>query len=144
MHLGFEAGDVTVAKVLAQLVDLLQLQEVDAQHLDRLHHLHEGTKLKSIFSPKISPYSRMKFISFPNAPQKKLIFLPKTHPKPIPLHICMLFPCPSITTPRSKRKKLTKFTIAFMGIAPRAPKKKYKPNPSLLKSVWLSSGGHFF
>lgn len=53
MHLGFEAGDVTVAKVLAQLIDLLQLQEVDAQHLDRLHHLRKGTELKSIFSPKI-------------------------------------------------------------------------------------------
>lgn len=39
MHLGFEAGDVAVAKVFAQLVDLLQLQEVDAQHLDCLHHL---------------------------------------------------------------------------------------------------------
>ena len=47
MHLGFEAGDVAVAKVLAQLVDLLQLQEVDAQHLDRLHHLRKGTQWQS-------------------------------------------------------------------------------------------------
>lgn len=47
MHLGFEACDVAVAKVLAQLVDLLQLQEVDAQHLDRLHHLCKGTQWQS-------------------------------------------------------------------------------------------------
>jgi hypothetical protein len=39
VHLGLEAGDVAVAEVLAELVDLLQLQKVDPQHLDGLHHL---------------------------------------------------------------------------------------------------------
>ena len=39
VHLGLEAGDVAVAEVLAELVDLLQLQKVDSQHLDGLHHL---------------------------------------------------------------------------------------------------------
>ena len=42
VHLGFEAGDVTVAKVLAELVDFLQLQQVDSQDLDCLHHLRRG------------------------------------------------------------------------------------------------------
>ncbi len=40
MHLGLEAGDVTVAEVFTELVHLLQLQQVNPQHLDRLHHLH--------------------------------------------------------------------------------------------------------
>lgn len=39
VHLGLEAGDVAVAEVLAELVNLLQLQKVDPQHLDGLHHL---------------------------------------------------------------------------------------------------------
>lgn len=55
MHLGFEAGDVTVAEVLAQLIDLLQLQEVDTQHLDRLHHLHRGTRAKINVLPQNLP-----------------------------------------------------------------------------------------
>jgi len=42
VHLGFEAGDVPVTKVLAEFIDFLQLQQVDPQHLDRLHHLWRG------------------------------------------------------------------------------------------------------
>ena len=33
VHLGFEAGDVPVTKVLAEFIDFLQLQQVDSQHL---------------------------------------------------------------------------------------------------------------
>lgn len=39
VHLGLEAGNVAAAEVFAQFVHLLQLQQVDAQHLDGLHHL---------------------------------------------------------------------------------------------------------
>ena len=39
VHLSLEAGDVAVAEVLTQLIDLLQLKQVDPQHLDGLHHL---------------------------------------------------------------------------------------------------------
>lgn len=39
VHLGLQTGDVAAAEVLAQLVHLLQLQQVDPQHLDGLHHL---------------------------------------------------------------------------------------------------------
>lgn len=42
VHLGFEAGDVTVAKVFAEFIDFLQLQQVDPQDLDCLHHLGRG------------------------------------------------------------------------------------------------------
>lgn len=40
VHLGFEAGDVAVTKVLAEFIDFLQLQQVDSQDLDCLHHLY--------------------------------------------------------------------------------------------------------
>lgn len=43
LHLALEAGDVAVAEVLAQLLHLLQLQQVDAQHLDCLDHLRTAT-----------------------------------------------------------------------------------------------------
>ena len=33
-----EAGDVTVAEILAQVLHLLQLEEVDTKHLDRPDH----------------------------------------------------------------------------------------------------------
>ena len=39
LHLPLEAGDVAVAEVLAQLLHLLQLQQVDSQHLDSSDHL---------------------------------------------------------------------------------------------------------
>lgn len=42
VHLGFEAGDVAVTKVLAEFIDFLQLQQVDSQDLDCLHHLWKG------------------------------------------------------------------------------------------------------
>ena len=38
LHLPFQAGDVAVAEVLAQLLHLLQLQQVDPQHLDGADH----------------------------------------------------------------------------------------------------------
>lgn len=44
VHLGFEAGDVTVTKVLAEFIDFLQLQQVDSQDLDCLHHLRGGRR----------------------------------------------------------------------------------------------------
>lgn len=44
VHLGFEAGDVTVTKVLAEFIDFLQLQQVDSQDLDCLHHLWGGRR----------------------------------------------------------------------------------------------------
>ena len=39
LHLPFEAGDVTVAKVFAQLLDLFQLQQVYPKDLNGLYHL---------------------------------------------------------------------------------------------------------
>ena len=39
LHLALEAGDVAVAKVLAEVLHLLQLQEVYPQDLNRLDHL---------------------------------------------------------------------------------------------------------
>ena len=39
LHLALEAGDVTVAEVLAELLHLLQLEQMDPQHLDGLDHL---------------------------------------------------------------------------------------------------------
>jgi len=39
LHLPLEAGDVSVAEVLAELLHLLQLQQVDPQHLDGPDHL---------------------------------------------------------------------------------------------------------
>lgn len=39
VHLGLEAGDVAAAEVFAEVAHLLQLQQVDPQHLDGLHHL---------------------------------------------------------------------------------------------------------
>lgn len=39
VHLGLQAGDVAAAEVFAQLVHLLQLQQVNPQHLDGFHHL---------------------------------------------------------------------------------------------------------
>ena len=38
LHLSFEAGDVPVAKVFAQLLDLLQLEQMNPQHLYRADH----------------------------------------------------------------------------------------------------------
>lgn len=40
VHLRLEAGDVTVAEIFTELIDLLQLQQVDPQHLNGLHHLN--------------------------------------------------------------------------------------------------------
>lgn len=40
VHLGLQAGDVAAAEVLTQVAHLLQLQQVDPQHLDGFHHLH--------------------------------------------------------------------------------------------------------
>lgn len=37
-HLSLEAGDVAVTEVVAQVVDLLQLQQVEPQYLDGLDH----------------------------------------------------------------------------------------------------------
>lgn len=42
VHLGFEAGDVPVTKVLAEFIDFLQFQQVNSQDLDCLHHLGRG------------------------------------------------------------------------------------------------------
>lgn len=39
LHLALEAGDVAVAEVLAQLLHLLQLEQVYSQHLDGFDHL---------------------------------------------------------------------------------------------------------
>lgn len=39
LHLALQARDVPVAEVLAQLLYLLQLQQMDTQHLYRLDHL---------------------------------------------------------------------------------------------------------
>ena len=39
LHLALEAGDIAVAEILAQLLNLLQLKQVDSQHLDRSYHL---------------------------------------------------------------------------------------------------------
>jgi hypothetical protein len=50
VHLGLEAGDVAVAEVLAELVDLLQLQKVDPQHLDGLHHLGRERERRGIYA----------------------------------------------------------------------------------------------
>lgn len=50
VHLGFEAGDVTVTKVLAEFIDFLQLQQVDSQDLDCLHHLRRGRRGETRFS----------------------------------------------------------------------------------------------
>lgn len=50
VHLGFEAGDVTVTKVLAEFIDFLQLQQVDSQDLDCLHHLWRGRRGETRFS----------------------------------------------------------------------------------------------
>lgn len=58
MHLGLEAGDVAVTEVLAELVHLLQLQQVDTQHLDRLHHLARG---RSICRVRNSHYTVLAF-----------------------------------------------------------------------------------
>lgn len=57
VHLGLQAGDVAAAEVFAQLVHLLQLQQVDPQHLDGFHHLwasHGGQRL-SICRGTINP-----------------------------------------------------------------------------------------
>jgi hypothetical protein len=46
LHLALETGDVSVAEILAELLHLLQLQQVDPQHLDRSDHLKiEGALL---------------------------------------------------------------------------------------------------
>ena len=42
LHLALEAGDVSVAEVLAELLHLLQLQQVDPQHLYGPDHLERG------------------------------------------------------------------------------------------------------
>lgn len=48
VHLRLEAGDVTVAEIFTELIDLLQLQQVDPQHLNGLHHLNiSGSKNSS-------------------------------------------------------------------------------------------------
>lgn len=39
LHLPLQTADVSVAKVLAQLLDLLQLQKMYTQHLYRFDHL---------------------------------------------------------------------------------------------------------
>ena len=44
LHLALEAGDVAVAEVLAQLLHLLQLEQVYSQHLDGFDHLKSGTE----------------------------------------------------------------------------------------------------
>jgi len=38
LHLALEAGDVSVAEVLAELLNLLQLQQVNPEHLDPTDH----------------------------------------------------------------------------------------------------------
>ena len=43
VHLGPQAGNVARAEVLTQVTDLLQLQQVDTQHLQSPHHLHTHT-----------------------------------------------------------------------------------------------------
>jgi hypothetical protein len=46
LHLALETGDVSVAEILAELLHLLQLQQVNPQHLDRSDHLKkEGALL---------------------------------------------------------------------------------------------------
>ncbi len=46
LHLALETSDVSVAEILAELLHLLQLQQVDPQHLDRSDHLKkEGAVL---------------------------------------------------------------------------------------------------
>ena len=42
LHLALEAGDVSVAEVLAELLNLLQLQQVNPEHLDPTDHLNTG------------------------------------------------------------------------------------------------------
>lgn len=50
VHLGLQAGDVAAAEVLAQVAHLLQLQQVDPEHLDGLHHLHIGKQTARVVS----------------------------------------------------------------------------------------------
>jgi hypothetical protein len=46
LHLALETGDVSVAEILAELLHLFQLQQVDPQHLDCSDHLKiEGALL---------------------------------------------------------------------------------------------------
>lgn len=59
MHLGFEAGDVPVTKVLAEFIDFLQLQQVDSQHLDRLHHLWRRKDRGAQVCPDSSPLTAL-------------------------------------------------------------------------------------
>ena len=51
LHLAFEARDVAVAKVLAQLLDLFKLQEVDAQDLQGFDHLESRHALSHYSAP---------------------------------------------------------------------------------------------
>ena len=60
LHLALEARDVAVAKVVAQLLHLLQLEEVYPEDLNRLDHLHAKIVLSVkhesvIHSGKFSP-----------------------------------------------------------------------------------------
>ena len=171
MHLGFEAGDVAVAKVLAQLVDLLQLQEVDAQHLDRLHHLHKGTQQQSqnqFFPQSIGkkknktpknqyshPKSNLEQIpeaelyAFPfSTPHKKSQInqysRPKPIPDPIPPHLHISF-CSLSTTPLKSQEATVhrKLPSPSWELLPTPPKNS-KPKPWMSKSVQFFSGGHFF
>ena len=41
LHLALQTGDVAVAEVLAQLLHLLQLEQVYSQHLDGFDHLQQ-------------------------------------------------------------------------------------------------------
>lgn len=50
VHLGLEAGDVAAAEVLAQVAHLLQLQQVDPEHLDGFHHLHRAERERRVIS----------------------------------------------------------------------------------------------
>lgn len=119
MHLGFEAGDVAVAKVLAQLVDLLQLQKVDAQHLDCLHHLCTGTMAEF----KASPFSTNQ------KKPKRSIFSPEVHPRAHPsalLHFFSLHtPAISVIPRGENSQKLPLPSWEFLPM----PKKKFDAKP---------------
>lgn len=115
MHLGFEAGDVAVAKVLAQFVDLLQLQEVDAQHLDCLHHLH-ASKAESKALP-FSANQRKK----EKAPRIDILTPdpPRAHPS-APLPFFFLCSCAISAIPRGEiHKNYCRFHGNFSQKIPR-------------------------
>lgn len=69
VHLRLEAGDVAAAEVLTQVAHLLQLQQVDPQHLDGFHHLQVGgvkntKRFTAALTLRISTL-RSDFVSFP-------------------------------------------------------------------------------